>query len=88
MRDSQGRSLRDFDLTRRLFRHPLSYVIYSPAFDALPSDVKSLFYTRLNEVLTGADTSEGFAHLSPADRSAILEILRDTKPDAFLSAAN
>ena len=43
VRDAQGRSLRDFDLTRRLFRHPLSYVIYSPAFDALPSDAKSLF---------------------------------------------
>ncbi|HXS78942.1 MAG TPA: hypothetical protein VN818_01610 [Gammaproteobacteria bacterium] len=88
VRDSQGRSLRDFDLTRRLFRYPLSYVIYSPAFDALPRDVKSLFYTRLNEVLTGADASESFAHLSPADRSAILEILRDTKPDAILGAAN
>ena len=88
VRDTQGRSLRDFDLTRRLFRYPLSYVIYSPAFDALPRDVKSLFYTRLNAVLTGADASESFAHLSPADRSAILEILRDTKPDAILGAAN
>ena len=52
VRDSQGRSLRDFDLTRRLFRYPLSYVIYSPAFDALPSDVKSMFYAALER---GAD---------------------------------
>jgi len=81
VRDKQGRSLRDFDLARRLFRHPLSYVIYSPAFDALPSDVKDMFYRRLNEVLTGADTSEDFAHLAAAERAAILEILRDTKPD-------
>jgi hypothetical protein len=88
VRDSQGRSLRDFDLTRRLFRYPLSYVIYSRAFDALPSDVKSLFYSRLNEVLTGADTSESFAHLSAADRLGVLEILRDTKPDAVSGAAN
>ncbi len=81
VRDSQGRSLRDFDLTRRLFRHPLSFVIYSPAFDALPGDAKSMFYERLRSVLDGADTSEDFAHLSAADRAAILDILRDTKPD-------
>lgn len=88
VRDSQGRSLRDFDLTRRLFRYPLSYVIYSQAFDALPADARSMFYARLNEVLTGADTSESFADLSAADRAAILAILRDTKPDAVLGAAN
>ncbi len=88
VRDAQGRSLRDFDLTRRLFRYPLSYVIYSPAFDALPDDAKAMLYRRLNEVLTGADTSEDFAHLSAADRTAILEILRDTKPDAAAGVAN
>ncbi len=88
VRDSQGRSLRDFDLTRRLFRYPLSYVIYSPAFDALPSDVRSMFYARLVDVLTGADTSESFEHLSAADRAAILDILRDTKPDALAGVAN
>lgn len=88
VRDAQGRSLRDFDLTRRLFRYPLSYVIYSPAFDALPNDAKGIFYRRLNEVLTGADTGEDFAHLSAADRTAILEILRDTKPDAAAGVTN
>lgn len=84
-RDAQGRSLRDFDLERRLFRYPLSYVIYSPAFDALPSDVKALFYRRLDAVLAG-EGGEDFASLTPADRTAILEILRDTKPDFALAA--
>src|SRR6476646_3004918 len=28
-RDRQGRSLRDFDRQRRMFRYPLSYMIYS-----------------------------------------------------------
>jgi hypothetical protein len=88
VRDSQGRSLRDFDLTKRLFRHPLSYVIYSPAFDALPGDVKTRFYGRLRDVLSGADTSEDFTHLSAAERTAILEILRDTKLDFAADAAN
>jgi hypothetical protein len=81
MRDAQGRSLRDFDLSRRLFRYPLSYVIYSPAFDALPSDAKGVFLRRLNDVLTGRDTSEDFADVTAADRTAILEILRATKPE-------
>jgi hypothetical protein len=79
-RDPQGRSLRDFDLTRRLFRYPLSFVIDSPAFDALPAAAQRAFYGRLNEVLRGTDTSEDFAHLTAEDRSAILEILTATHP--------
>ena len=35
---------------------------------------------RLWEVLSGADTSNPFAHLSAADRAAVLAILRETKP--------
>jgi hypothetical protein len=88
VRDEQGRSLRDFDLERRLFRYPMSYVIHSPAFDALPDAATDIFYRRLNEVLTGADTSEDFAHLSAADRTAILEILRATKLDPAAGVAN
>jgi hypothetical protein len=88
VRDPQGRSLRDFDLTRRLFRYPLSYIIDSAAFDALPAQAKNLFYRRLHEVLSGADTSEDFAHLSAPDRAAITEILRATKPDFVAGAAN
>jgi hypothetical protein len=88
VRDSQSRSLRDFDLARRLFRYPLSYVIYSAAFDALPADAKKLFYRRLNDVLRGAEKSPDFAALSAADRTAILEILRATKPDFVQAIAN
>ena len=36
-RDARGRSLRDLDLQRRLLKHPLSHLIYSPSFDALPA---------------------------------------------------
>jgi hypothetical protein len=80
-RDRNGRSLRDFDLTKRLFRYPLSYLIYSEPFDALPDAAKVQFYSRLRDVLTGADENKDFAHLSLTDRQAILEILNDTKPD-------
>ena len=80
VRDAQGRSLRDFDLTRRLFRYPLSFVIHSPAFDALPEPALRAFYGRLNEILRGTDTNDDFAHLTAEDRSAIFEILIATKP--------
>ena len=35
-RDRNGRSLHELDLNRRLMKYPCSYLIYSPAFDALP----------------------------------------------------
>jgi len=79
-RDRQGRSLRDFDLERRMFRYPLSYMIYSEAFDALPEPVRERVYRRLYEVLTGRDQSDKFKRLSARDRQAVLEILRETKP--------
>lgn len=80
-RDSKGRSLRDFDLKRRMFAYPCSYVIYTEAFDALPAPVKDYVLRRLWEVLSGKDASKEFAHLSAEDRRAVLEILRATKPN-------
>ncbi|MET0293271.1 MAG: hypothetical protein ABW136_13010 [Steroidobacteraceae bacterium] len=79
-RDSQGRSLRDFDLHTRTFRYPLSYLIYSDAFDAIPEPAKGYVYDRLLEVLTGKDDSGDFDSLSEEDRKAILEIVLQTKP--------
>jgi hypothetical protein len=79
-RDAKGRSLRDFDLQKRLFRYPLSYMIYSAAFDGMPDIVRERVYQRLYDVLTGKDKSQTFAGISAADREAVLEILRATKP--------
>lgn len=79
--DTKGRSLRDFDLKTRLFRYPLSYLVYSRQFDALPLPAKERIYLRLWEVLTGKDQSPAFQHLSLDDRQAIMEILRATKLD-------
>src|SRR5262249_7498022 len=45
-RDRQGRSLRDFDLETRLFRYPLSYQIYSEAFNGLPELALEFVYRR------------------------------------------
>jgi hypothetical protein len=78
-RDNAGRSLRDFDLKARMFKYPLSYLVYTEGFDALPEDMKNYFWHRLYNVLVGKDNSPEFARISSADRKAILEILRDTK---------
>ncbi len=64
-RDGKGRSLRDFDLQTRLFRYPLSYMIYSAQFDALPQPVRARIWRRV------------FAELK--DRPDVLEIARETK---------
>ncbi len=78
-RDKQGRSLRDFDLHHRLFKYPVSYMIYSEAFDGMPELDKRLVYQKLYDVLSGKNKGPGFAGLSVADRQAALEIVRDTK---------
>jgi hypothetical protein len=90
-RDKRGRSLRDFDLNTRLFKHPLSYMVYSEAFDSLPAETRSQIYQRLFEVLSGRDQSPQFRRLLPEDRRAVLEILRDTKaglPAAFTAGGD
>jgi hypothetical protein len=66
-RDAEGRSLRDFDLQTRLFRYPLSYMIYSRAFDALPDAVRTRVYHRLRE------------ELGARNRLDVIAIVRETK---------
>jgi len=78
--DRRGRSLRDLDLEHHVFRYPLSYLIYSESFDALPPVVKTYVYRRIREVLAGQDQRPEFAHITADDRQAISEILADTKP--------
>jgi len=82
-RDRQGRSLRDFDLNKRLFRYPLSYMIYGDLFDGIPAPARDRIYGRIVDILSGEDQSPKFAHLSAEDRGAILEILEDTKPEVL-----
>ena len=63
-------------------KYPCSYLVYSPAFDALPRGAKEPIYKRMWEVLSGAENSERYRlALSLGDRQSIAEILRDTKKD-------
>ncbi|MFT5292255.1 MAG: hypothetical protein ACI8QS_000356 [Planctomycetota bacterium] len=78
-RDSKGRSLFDFDLGKRLFTYPCSYLVYSEAFDHLPTPVLEEVWAELWEILHGREVSRDFPDLSSEDRTNILEILLETK---------
>lgn len=79
-KDSQGRSLREFDLKSRMFKYPLSYLIYSPQFDGLPAAMKDYVYQHLWDILTGVVDTDEYLHLTNAKSRAIREILVETKP--------
>jgi hypothetical protein len=88
-RDRKGRSLYELDLDRRLLKYPCSYLIYSPAFDALPPLAKTAIYRRLWHVLSGAADEPRYRALPLEDRRAVIDILMDTKADlpAYFTAA-
>jgi hypothetical protein len=67
-KDKQGRSLRDFDLKTRMFRYPLSYMVYSEAFDRLPDPARDRLLRKL------------YDRLKADSRDDVIAILRDTKP--------
>jgi len=69
-RDSKGRSLRTFDLKTRLFRYPLSYMVYSTAFATLKPEIRDKLYRRLYDTLKGKG----------ADGTDAIAILAGTKP--------
>ena len=82
IKDSSGRSLRDLDRRSRMFRFPLSYVVYSPAFDALPRAAREAVYRRIAALLRGSAQNDALvARLRPDERTAILEIFAATKKE-------
>jgi len=84
-RDAQGRSLRDLDLGKRIFKYRFSYMVHSDAFTFLPDEFKAVFFAKLHEVLAGK--VEAYDYLSPDERQAIQHILTETLP-AFTSTDN
>lgn len=81
LKASNGRSLKDFHLLGRLFRHRLSYMIYSQSFAHLPEVFRERFYAKLHAILTSAEPPEAYAYLKTKERGRILKILMETKPD-------
>lgn len=78
LKDKRNRSLRDFDLKKRLFKYPCSHLIYSESFNAMPAIVLDYVKQRLTEIFNGKEGGSDYAHLTPDDRDNIREILAAT----------
>ena len=77
-KDSLGRSLRELDLDKRLFKYPFSYLIYSNAYASLPKEVRSIIAKRIKEVLSPEHSDDTYPHISSSSKKLIAEILDDT----------
>ena len=75
------RSLRDLQLLSRLFKHRLSYMIYSGSFKHLHPVMKEAFYKKLYAALKGTGDEELSGHLSEKERERILGIVLATVDD-------
>lgn len=79
---SDGRSLKDFQLLNRLFKHRCSYMVYSLTFQNLTPPLKQTVLSRLWEVLDGKDTTGSYSYLGDSERAHIRRILAETLPGA------
>ena len=73
-----GKSLVDFRLYGRIFKHRCSYMVYSDAFRGLPGSVKKRVFARMRAALAGEDPEIGW--LSSSERKKISAILEETLP--------
>lgn len=74
-----GKSLRDLDLSTRLFRYRCSYMIYSPAFTGLPGPLKQEVFRQMRVAL-GENAVGEYAFLGAEEKRSIRRILAETLP--------
>jgi hypothetical protein len=79
-KSKDGRSLANFQLNDRLFKHRCSYMIYSRSFTDLPPRVKSAVLTRLRTVLESPPAPGMQPQIKSSERRKILSILSETLP--------
>lgn len=83
-RDSQGRSLKDFNLKTRLFQYRLSYLIYTDGFQKMPAGARLRILKDIYEFLNANDsTLKADWDVEPqnfpiAERQVILQIVAET----------
>jgi hypothetical protein len=78
-RTKDGQSLADFKLYERIFKHPCSYMVYSPTFQNLPTRVKHAVITKMRNALAGNDPK--ITWLKPSECRKIDAILTETLPN-------
>ena len=76
--DGQGRSLRELDLSERVFKYPLSYLVYSDAFAALPGPLRERTLAGIRAVLSGSHAGAAYGGIGAESRQAMRDILRAT----------
>lgn len=76
---ADGKSLADFRLYGRIFKHRCSYMVYSSAFEALPPSVKKRVFAKMRAALSGQDPDINW--LSTPERKTITAILDETLPE-------
>lgn len=83
-RDSQGRSLKDFELKTRLFQYRLSYLIYTDDFQKMPAGARLRILKDIYEFLNAdnsmlkADWDVEPQNFPITERQAILQIVAET----------
>ena len=78
--DSQDNSLRELSLVARVFKHRLSYLIYSPLFDKLPDECRNRLLEKFWVGLSSGSEDESFGHIGTDERRLIIAIVRATVP--------
>jgi hypothetical protein len=69
-------NLRELDLTKRVFKHPLSPMIESASYKALPSAAKEYVRKRLGEIASAP--GEKYSYLTESDLVFLRDYLRST----------
>lgn len=75
-----GLSLRDFDMKTRMFKHRCSFMIYTDTWKEAPRELKDRIYFHMASYLRDQPDAQ-HAHIPPAERRAIRDILKETMPD-------
>lgn len=95
--DSQGRSLKQFDLKTKLFHHRLSYLIYTDSFNQMPAPARLRILREIHAFLNATEQElvqkwevdpDDFPH---QERQAIVQIVAETLdelPEFWKSSIN
>lgn len=73
-----SKSLRILDLKKRIFKHPISFMICSDAYKGLPADVREKVQKKILMITSSDETIEGYEHLDVSNKKFIREILSST----------
>lgn len=75
-----GLSLKDLDMKTRMFKHRCSFMLYTDTWKEAPKELKDRIYFHMASYLRDQPDPQ-HAHLAPAERRAIRDILKETMTD-------